>query len=110
YDTSTLARLSIAARDGSPATALAYGKALEGTSLHGRLTAAQATAGHADARLWFQKAADRGNAEAWYWLGMTARANALADFVRAAELGYAPAFEKALDGTLFRAGENADGV
>jgi hypothetical protein len=52
--------------------------------------------------------AESGLAEAWYWLGMNTVGGYPEAFVRAAELGYPPAFGEALDTLLFRAGAKAD--
>lgn len=93
-----LARLKSAALGGGAQAELDYAKALE-------------QAGDRDGgRAWAQKAAAQDLGEAWYWLGTTALP---ADdpahyYVRAAELGYKPAFGDALDALLFRAGAKAD--
>jgi uncharacterized protein YecT (DUF1311 family) len=53
-------------------------------------------------------AAESGLAEAWYWLGMNTVGGYPEAFVKAAELGYPPAFGDALNTLLFRAGDKAD--
>jgi hypothetical protein len=63
---------------------------------------------HAEALALARKAAEAGLAEAWYWIGMNTTDADPAAFVKAAGLGYAPAFPFALDGVLFRAGHKAD--
>ena len=63
---------------------------------------------HGQALALARKAAEAGLAEAWYWIGMNTTDADPAAFVKAAGLGYAPAFPFALDGVLFRAGRKAD--
>ncbi|HWD26423.1 MAG TPA: lysozyme inhibitor LprI family protein [Rhizomicrobium sp.] len=83
------------AQTGAPAE-LAAGKALE------------AKGDSAGARTWYRKAAEHGSAEAWYRIGMTTPGGAPQAIIRAAEMGYAPGFNDALDAALFRAGPAAD--
>ena len=63
---------------------------------------------HAEALALARKAAEAGLAEAWYWIGMNTTDADPAAFVKAAALGYAPAFPFALDSLLFRVGRKAD--
>jgi uncharacterized protein YecT (DUF1311 family) len=100
-----LGALKTAAEKGDAKAELAYGKALVFLKRDAKNHVTEA-----DLRKWFQKAADQGSGEAWYWLGYTTTDQTLVKpaYVRAAELGFAPAFDDAFDQLLFRAGENAD--
>lgn len=97
--------MKAAAEQGDARAELAYGKALEYERMHGNKQVTEATV-----RAWFQKAADQGSGEAWFWIGYTTTDQKLlrTSYVRAAELGFAPAFDDVFELLLFRAGESAD--
>ena len=63
-----------------------------------------------ESRVWAQKAADQNLAEAWYWLGYTSNEGRFSNYKKAAELGYADAYEPIFDELLFRAAKQADVV
>jgi uncharacterized protein YecT (DUF1311 family) len=100
-----LSALKASAAKGDAKAELEYGKAL--VYLHGD---PKNHVSEADYRAWFQKAADQNLAEAWYWLGYTTTDGALRDraTLKAAELGFAPAYDGVFDFLLFRAAEKAD--
>ncbi len=87
---SELRALEGAAESGDAKAQLEYGKALVYLQRDPKNRVAME-----DARVWFQKAADQKVAEAWYWLGYTSTDIKLTDnfYRRAAELGFAPAFD-----------------
>lgn len=91
----SLQSLKAAAEAGSAEAQLAYAKALNPKP---------------EARVWAQKAADQGLGEAWFWLGYTMTGDTRPYYEKAAEKGYAPAFDYLLDALLFRAAEKADVV
>ncbi len=64
----------------------------------------------AEARTWFEKAAQQDYAPAWFWLGSTEtdQQKTTAFYEKAAELGYTRAFGYLFDNLLFRAGDQAD--
>jgi TPR repeat protein len=95
-----LAALQIAATTGDPQAELQYGIALSHSG----------NSKKEEARLWIQKAANQGLAEAWFWLGYSGvgKEPSLFYFERSAEMGYTRAFEYIFDDLLFRAGTNAD--
>jgi len=89
-------KIAVAAAPETPQQELARADVLERAHKHGEALALA------------RKAAEGGLAEAWYWIGMNTADPNPAAFVKAAALGYAPAFPFALDGLLFRAGSKAD--
>lgn len=106
HSASELSTMKALAEKGDAADILAYGKALEYQRSHSKGIQ------ESDVQSWFQKAADKGSAEAWYWIAYTTTNEAIRRkaIIKAAELGFSPAFEEALDILLFRAGEKADVV
>ncbi|MCX6550092.1 MAG: hypothetical protein NTY02_03620, partial [Acidobacteria bacterium] len=90
--TQDLAALKAAAAKGDAQAQLDYAKALKPP----------------ESRIWAQKAADQGLAEAWFWLGYTMNGDATPFYEKAAEKGYAEAFSYLLENLLFRAGPKAD--
>jgi Protein of unknown function (DUF1311). len=99
-----LSALKASAAKGDAKAELEYGKALV------YLARQSKNVSEADYRVWFQKAADQNLAEAWYWLGYTTTDGALHDraYLKAAELGFAPAYDEVFELLLFRAAEKAD--
>jgi uncharacterized protein YecT (DUF1311 family) len=61
-----------------------------------------------ESRVWAQRAADQGLAEAWFWLGYTMNGDATPYYEKAAEGGYPQAYQYLFDALLFRAGGKAD--
>lgn len=100
-----IAAMKAAAEKGDVHGQLEYGKALQYQLDHGDKSLTEA-----EIHVWYQKAADQGSGEAWFRIGYTTTNEALMRdaFGHAAELGFAPAFDYALDEFLFRAGEAAD--
>jgi uncharacterized protein YecT (DUF1311 family) len=96
-DARSLAALKATAEKGAPQAQLEYARALYDED-------------RPASRVWAQKAADQGLAEAWFWLGQTTGDGAASFYEKAAEGGYAEAFWPLLERLLFRAGEGADVV
>lgn len=96
-DTRDFAALKSAAEQGDARAQLEYGKTLTAKSRD-------------QARVWIQKAADQGLAEAWFWLGYAGvgTENDLFYYEKAAQKGYPDAFRYVLDGLLFRARTRAN--
>jgi len=62
-----------------------------------------------EARVWAQKAADQGLADAWFWLAQrTEGGGPISYYEKAAEGGYAEAFPELFEALLLRAGDKAD--
>jgi TPR repeat protein len=97
-----LTALQVAATTGDAQAELQYGIALSHSG----------NSNKEEARLWIQKAANQGLAEAWFWLGYSGvgKEPSLVYYERSAEMGYTRAFEYIFDDLLFRAGPNADVV
>lgn len=105
HSAAEMAKLRSEAEKGGVAAILAYAKALEYERSHH-----QNGVKESDVQGWLRKAAEQGSAEAWFWIGYTATKDELrrGAYIKAASLGFAPAFDDALELTLFRAAEQAD--